>query len=199
MTGQEKIEAIQKILGVVADGVWGKKSQAALNALTNADASSIPPVQIFQAPGDRVDDRSETAIATLHPKVQPFARAFVKLAAAGGVTIKITSGTRTYAEQDALFKKGGVTKARGGQSNHNFGIAIDITIFNGKTPVWESPKYKDLGQLGKSLGFEWGGDWKSFKDEPHFQLRPPWAKGLSEQQMLSELRSRHNSGIDAFA
>lgn len=193
-----KIEQIQEILGVAADGVWGKRSQSALDALIAAPASSSQSVVQIN-PGDRVDDRSEAAIATLHPKVQPVARAFVKLAAQGGVTIKITSGTRTYAEQDALFNKGGVTKARGGQSNHNFGIAIDITIFDGKTPVWESRNYKTLGQLGKSLGFEWGGDWKSFKDEPHFQLRPPWAKQMSESQMLAELRRRHDKNIDAFA
>lgn len=193
-----KITQIQEILGVTADGVWGKHSQSALDALIQSP--STPPQPVVQvAPGDRVDNRSEAAIATLHSVIQPVARQFVKLSTRNGIPIKITSGTRTYAEQNALFAKGGVTKARGGQSNHNFGIAIDVTIFDGNTPVWESPKYKTLGEMGKSLGFEWGGDWKSFKDEPHFQFRPPWAKQMSESQMLAELRRRHDNGIDAFA
>lgn len=200
-----KIQEIQTLLGVTADGKWGPKSQAALE-LAKAQSFGEPTPSVAEPPPTNqppssglVDPRSEAAIATLHRKVQPVARQFVNLAAQNGITIKITSGTRTYAEQNKLFAQGGVTKARGGQSNHNFGIAIDVTIFDGKNPVWESPKYKELGQMGKSLGFEWGGDWKSFKDEPHFQLRPPWAKQMSESQMLSELRRRHDNGIDAFA
>lgn len=180
------VKELQEFLGVSADGAWGPKSQSALDA-------------VLQSAGDRVDARSETAIATLHPKVQPIARALVKAAAQGGITIKITSGTRTYAEQDALFAKGGVTKARGGQSNHNFGLAFDVTIFDGPNPVWESPKYQAVGQLGKSLGLSWGGDWKSIVDEPHFELRPAWAAHLSESDMLAELRRRHDTGKDAFA
>lgn len=30
--------------------------------------------------------------------------------------------------------------------------------------------WKNLGALGRKLGLEWGGDWKSFPDQPHFQL-----------------------------
>lgn len=30
--------------------------------------------------------------------------------------------------------------------------------------------YKTLTGIGKSLGFEWGGDWKGFKDKPHSQM-----------------------------
>lgn len=188
------IADIQRLLGVTPDGKWGVRSQAALDAVLRP----TPKQTDAAVSGDRVDERSETAIATLHRKVQPVARRFVKLAAENGITIKITSGSRTYAEQDALFAKGNVTKARGGFSNHNFGLAFDVTIFQGSSPVWESPKYKTLGALGKSVGLSWGGDWKSFEDEPHFQLEPSWAAGMSESKMLTELRRRHDNGIDAF-
>ena len=43
--------------------------------------------------------------------------------------------------------------------------------------------FKRVGELGKSLGLEWGGSWKSPVDKPHFQL-PYWgstAKKLKEQ------------------
>ena len=196
MTPQDDIKRIQVILRVVADGIWGTKSQAAMDALLNAVNMPAPPPQ---SPLARVDERSEGNIATLHPRVQPLARALVVNAAAQGITIKILSGTRTYAEQDALFAKGGVTKARGGFSNHNFGIAFDVGAFNGTRYVPESPIYKAVAVLAKQLGFEWGGDWKSFVDEPHYQLRPPWARGMSERDMLAELRSRRASGKDAFA
>jgi peptidoglycan L-alanyl-D-glutamate endopeptidase CwlK len=195
------ISQLQTFIGVKSDGQWGPKSQAALEAIIHpatAPATPILPAQNAAA-GGAVDARSETAIATLHRKVQPVARQFVKLAADNGITIKITSGTRTYAEQDVLYAKGNVTKARGGYSNHNFGLAFDITLFQGSSPVWESPKYKTLGALGKSLGLSWGGDWQSFEDEPHFQLEPEWALGMSEKEMLTELRKRHDAGKDAFA
>lgn len=150
------------------------------------------------------DSRSEGNIATLHPRIQPLARQLIKDAAAAGITAKVTSGTRTYAEQDALYAQGRpngkiVTNAKGGQSNHNFGIAFDVTVFNGASPVWDGPQYETLGELGKKLGLEWGGDWASIQDQPHFELRPDWAKDMSEGMMLSSLRLRHSDGRDAFA
>lgn len=194
------IKELQTFLGVTADGAWGPKSQAALDSVLHPKPTDATiPFLSGDDTGDKVDARSETAIATLHRVVQPVARRMVKLAAQNGITVKITSGTRTYAEQDKLFAQGGVTKARGGQSNHNFGLAFDLTIFDGDKPVWESAEYKTLGKLGKSLGLTWGGDWTSIVDEPHFELHPPWAEGMSEGQMLSELRRRHDNGIDAFA
>jgi len=53
-----------------------------------------------------VDDRSEKAIATLLPQVQPYARALVKKAAQHGITIKVIAGMRTYDEQNELFTQG---------------------------------------------------------------------------------------------
>jgi peptidoglycan L-alanyl-D-glutamate endopeptidase CwlK len=193
-----RIQTILKefVPDLVVDEKWGARSQAALEKVLRPATPEVSTPAPDNA--EKVDARSETAIATLHRNVQPIARALVRTATQAGIQIKVTSGTRTYAEQDKLFAQGGVTKARGGQSNHNFGLAFDITIFDGNQPVWESPKYKTIGQLGKSLGLEWGGDWKSIVDEPHFQLRPKWAEGMSEGQMLAELRRRHDNGIDAF-
>jgi peptidoglycan L-alanyl-D-glutamate endopeptidase CwlK len=65
-----------------------------------------------------------------------------------------------------------VTKADAGHSNHNFGVAWDIGDFTGGTYHPESAVYKKVGEIGKKLGLEWGGDWHGFKDEPHFQAVP---------------------------
>lgn len=151
-----------------------------------------------------VDERSEKNIATLEEAVRPYARALVEKAKALGITIKVISGTRTYAEQDALYAKGRttpgpkVTNARGGYSNHNFGIAFDIGVFVGTSYKGESPQYKAVGVIGTELGLEWGGNWTSIVDEPHFQLRPAWAKGLKEREMLAVLRQRKNDGRPVF-
>ena len=115
------------------------------------------------------------------------------------------SGTRTYGEQNALYEQGRskagriVTNARGGYSNHNFGVAFDIGVFEGGRYLDESPAYKAVGALGIKLGLEWGGNWKTIQDEPHFQLRPAWAREMSERDMLAELRARRERGQSAFA
>jgi peptidoglycan L-alanyl-D-glutamate endopeptidase CwlK len=155
-----------------------------------------------------LDARSITNIATLHPLVQTLAHDLANLAAQAGITIQIISGSRTYAEQDALYAKGRtvkpigkkhrVTNAKGGYSNHNFGIAFDVGVFEGASYKGSSPKYKAVGALGTSIGLDWGGNWKSFVDEPHFQVRPAWASELSERDMVTELRRRHKAGIGPF-
>jgi len=95
---------------------------------------------------------------------------------AEGLNFKITSGRRTFAEQDRLYRQGRslpgprITNARAGQSWHNYGVAYDITLFSGKNPIWESPKYTRAGEIGEELGLEWGGRWK-FVDKPHFQRK----------------------------
>ena len=192
MTITDLIKRVQAELGLVADGLAGPVTWRAIHGrIVNGEVGSE------EIDGD-VDNRSESVIATLHPRVRQYAVALIQKAAAQKIQIKIISGLRTYEEQDALFAKGGVTKARGGYSNHNFGIAFDIGIFDGKGYKPESPQYKAVGSLGMSLGLEWGGSWTSFVDEPHFQLRPQWAKNMSERDMLAELRKRKANGIDAF-
>jgi peptidoglycan L-alanyl-D-glutamate endopeptidase CwlK len=156
------------------------------------------------------DSRTESNLATLHPEAQKRARAFMSaacsMAAQRDLQVRIICGTRTWAEQDALYAKGRttpgpiVTKARGGQSNHNFSIAFDVGVFSfdGKKYLGDHAFYRELGPLGESLGFEWGGRWK-FRDEPHYQLRPAWAAGLPEREMLASLRDRVSKKIDLFA
>lgn len=154
------------------------------------------------------DDRSEIQIATLHPEAQKRARSFLgvakTIASKVGCDVKIISATRSYMEQDAIYARGRttpgkiVTNAAAGHSNHNFGIAFDIGVFRGKEYCDEHPLYNELGTLGKSLGLEWGGDWK-FCDEPHYQLRPAWAKGMTERDMLANLRRRVAQKIDILS
>ena len=160
----------------------------------------------------KLDQRSKNNIATLKPEVQPYALALFEEAAKNGIQIQIVGGTRTYAEQDALYCQGRkisyckgfstsgaiVTNAKAGESNHNFGIAFDIAIFDGKNPIYNSSKYDDVGKFGKKLGLEWGGDWSTFRDRPHFQLRPSWAKNLTEAKMLEELRKRAEKNQSFF-
>ena len=63
-----------------------------------------------------------------------------------------------------------VTKAKAGQSFHNYKCAVDVVpLINGK-PVWDDTMlWSQIGGLGKQVGLEWAGDWKGFQEYPHFQ------------------------------
>ena len=198
----EMIRAVQGALNIQVDGRAGAETWGAIYAaLVKPTVDGVAPEVAIS----RVDPRSETNIATLQPQVQGLARALVQKAADNGITIKVLSGTRSYAEQEALYAKGRtapgpkVTNARGGYSNHNFGIAFDIGVFSGGKFLTDSPKYKAVGVLGMELGLEWGGNWTSIVDQPHFQLRPAWAAGMSERSMLAELRDHQSKGLPVFA
>ncbi len=129
--------------------------------------------------GKTWDHHTNRRIKTLDGRVQGAALKFVnRVQSELKLKIRVTSALRTVKEQDALFKKGGVTKARGGQSYHNYGLAIDIVeIANGKA-LWSTPNWKKIAAIGKSVGFEWGGDWSGFVDKPHFQM--PFGKSVKE-------------------
>jgi peptidoglycan L-alanyl-D-glutamate endopeptidase CwlK len=200
------IRAVQKAVGVDVDGKPGPQTWQAIynRVVPQAPTTGGAPTPDVNAGDTKVDDRSEETIATLLPEVRPYARALINKAAATGITIKAISGLRTYAEQDELYAKGRtkpgpkVTNASGGHSNHNFGIAFDIGVFEENKWLPESPKYKAVGALGVDLGLEWGGNWTTIVDEPHFQLRPSWAADMTESNMLAELRSRKESGTGVY-
>ena len=199
MSMDANIRAVQAKLGVTVDGNPGPQTW---DAIYRQIVGSAP---IPTGTTTLADERSERNIATLLPEVQPLARALLENAAAIGICIKALSGTRSYDEQNTLYEQGRsqpgriVTNARGGYSNHNFGVAFDIGVFEGGRYLDESPAYKAVGALGLKLGLEWGGNWKTIQDEPHFQLRPAWARDLSERDMLAELRARRERGQSACA
>lgn len=194
------IRKVQDLVNVTVDGRAGPETWGAI--YENLSGKKLPKTLTFVG---KVDERSEKTITSLHPQVAPYARSLVQRAATAGIEIKIIGGTRTYAEQDALFAQGRtkpgrrVTNAKGGESNHNFGIAFDIGVFDGRAYLGESPSYDVVGALGMDLGLEWGGEWSTIVDKPHFQLRPDWADRLSEREMLAELRDRVAKGKDAYA
>lgn len=160
------------------DGRWGKNTQIAQEAFDVLFTKTAKEMGAF-------DPRSEACIHTLIPAAQIAARKFLLLDPKDEFIVKILSGTRTYAEQDRLFNQTPrVTKAKGGQSNHNFGIAWDIGIFvNGeyydgsdRDPARaraEEQAYINQRNATKSNvpQIEWGGDWTSIVDRPHYQLR----------------------------
>lgn len=104
-----------------------------------------------------------------------------------GCRLRFAYVYRSNELQNKLFnQRPKVTNAKGGQSIHNYGLAFDIVLLydNDGNGTFEEASWsmiKDFDKDGKSdwmevtnyfksKGWEWGGDWKSFKDAPHFQM-----------------------------
>ena len=95
-----------------------------------------------------------------------------------GIRLRFAYVYRSVEEQNKLFaQRPKVTNARGGQSIHNYGMAFDIVILKDKdnNGTFETASFDidehwiKVVKFFKSKGWTWGGDWKSFKDAPHFE------------------------------
>lgn len=113
----------------------------------------------------------------LHPKVAEMCRAFISACDKAGYPVVITSTYRDAEFQNSLYAKGRttagaiVTKAKGGQSMHNWQVAFDFVPIdsNGKAKWNDEAAFKACGKIAEGLGLEWGGSWK-FRDMPHCQF-----------------------------
>jgi len=94
---------------------------------------------------------------------------------ARGVRYVATMGVRTYEEQNDLWRQGRtkpgavVTNAKGGESQHNFGLAVDFVLDSNPStdkvePIWEADGYKMLSEQATLLGLHSG--W-AYNDLPH--------------------------------
>lgn len=124
------------------------------------------------------DKHTTRRIKTLHPKMRAKVTEFIIRADKElGIKIRVASALRTFEEQTALYAKGRTTKgsivtyAKAGSSLHNYGLAIDIVEIKDGKALWNSPNEAKISRLGKSVGFDWGGDWSSFKDKPHYEMK----------------------------
>lgn len=153
-----------------------------------------------------IDKISLDRVQTLHPLVRESANSILNKAEtvlSGRASLRYAYTFRSFAEQEALYNQGRngnkgpiVTNARAGYSYHNYGLAVDIVlIIDGKSASWDMKSdydkdgksdWMEVVDLFKQEGWAWGGDFKSFKDYPHFQK----TFGYSESQLLSKYNSR---------
>ena len=115
-------------------------------------------------------------IKELHPKVADLCQLFLDKCKEQGIDVIITSTYRDKESQQALYDQGRtkpgniVTKAKPGQSFHNWRVAFDfVPVVNGKAQWNDISLFKKCGEIAKSIGLEWAGDWKSFKEYAHCQ------------------------------
>lgn len=114
-----------------------------------------------------------------HAKLKGVHLDLVKIVASAivitAVDFRVLEGLRTAKRQQELLDAGATTTLR---SRHLTGHAVDLGALVGGKVRWDWPLYHQIAIAMKraarelDLPLEWGGDWKSFKDGPHFQL--PW-------------------------
>lgn len=114
--------------------------------------------------------RSQKNLIGVHPDLVKVAKLAIKLT---DVDFMVTEGVRTKSRQKILFDSGA---SRTMNSRHITGHAIDVAAWIAGGIRWDWPLYKIIATAMKTAADQldipivWGGDWKSFKDGPHFEL-----------------------------
>ncbi|MCU1338853.1 MAG: ycdD [Bryobacterales bacterium] len=136
-------------------------------------------------------------LALVHPTLADRVRQLFAKLKAEGYEFIATQGLRTWEEQNALYAKGRtvmsdvscthdgvsrkpgtcathplgatVTKAPGGHSQHNFGLAVDVTAIDKGIADWNlsHPAWKRMLELAPSCLLAEGAEWRTFPDNPH--------------------------------
>lgn len=120
--------------------------------------------------GYKLGLRSLNNLRGVHPDLVKVVKRAIELSE---VDFTVIEGLRSQARQKELFAKGATTTMR---SRHLTGHAVDIVPYVGGSIRWDWPLFtpieKAMKQASAELGIpiEWGGDWVSFKDGPHWQL-----------------------------
>lgn len=115
-------------------------------------------------------ERDHKALEGVHPDL---VRVVHRLATFSPMGFRVLEGLRTLARQRELVA-GGFSKTL--DSRHLTGHAVDLAPLDGRTVTWQWPAYHRFAPLVKQAArlegvpIEWGGDWWSFKDGPHWQL-----------------------------
>lgn len=116
--------------------------------------------------------RSLSRLEGVHPDL---VRVVKKAAAMSSLDFTVLEGLRTLDRQRQLMSAG-ATKTM--NSRHLTGHAVDIAPMIGGTVRWDWPLYYQLAAIVKdaakaeNVPIQWGGDWRNFKDGPHWEL--PW-------------------------
>lgn len=118
----------------------------------------------------QLSERSHQRLQGVHPDLQ---RVVLLAATLTDTDFIITEGLRTVERQRQLVAKGASQTMN---SRHITGHAVDLAATVDGEVRWDWPLYHRLAaamkEAARQLGIRmvWGGDWRSFKDGPHFEL-----------------------------
>ena len=118
----------------------------------------------------KLGSRSKQRLEGLHPDLIRVVERAIELTE---VDFTVLEGLRTVERQKELVSKGASTTMR---SRHLTGHAVDLGAYVAGSVRWDWPLYYKIAAAVKqaarelNVQIEWGGDWQTFKDGPHFQL-----------------------------
>lgn len=119
-----------------------------------------------------LSQKSKDRLSGVHPDLVKVVQRAIEITTCDFVVLE---GVRSLALQEQLVK---ARASQTMQSRHLTGHAVDIGAYVNGSVRWDWPLYSQLAAAMKkaaaelSVSLEWGGDWKTLKDGPHFQL--PW-------------------------
>lgn len=167
---------------------------------------------------DTLISRSVARLGDVHPSLEEYTIELIKRCYKEGIRVQISSGFRSFIDQAYIYGQGRsyymykgknygrlrddngkllpiVSNAQPGGSIHNYGLAIDYFLVteDGNNSIWNvNADWKRVAAIAKEMGFEWGGDWSSFRDYPHLQF----TKGLTLSQISQGMRPTFPKLID---
>ena len=198
------VSHVQQLLRISVDQKFGRDTETAVREFQQRNAAAAEPgmegkvtrgllaaMEALAAaqPQAQFDFDKRRRLDRVHPKLKETVIRLAARLAARNMSFLVTDGLRTFAEQDELFAQGRtkpgkkVTKARGGFSNHNYGLAIDsYPVISGRVfteiPDGATQQFRKtfnaiqtaIGEEGEAVGLTWGGRWSDPFDPPHLQL-----------------------------
>lgn len=118
----------------------------------------------------KLSKRSLKALEGVNPELVAVVQRAIQITS---VDFVVTEGLRTPERQRVLFDSGASQTLN---SKHLTGDAVDLAAWVDNKVDWSWPLYSKLAAAMKAAAKEldvpiaWGGDWKHFKDGPHFEL-----------------------------
>ena len=141
-------------------------------------------------------------IEELRPKTKALCKLLIEKCKEQGIDIIITQTLRSIELQNAYYSQGReslanvnskrkavglepikesenkiITKAKGGTSPHNYGLAFDVCPVKNGVAQWNDLNtFKKIGKISESINvegytLEWGGTFKTILDLPHYQMK----------------------------
>lgn len=116
--------------------------------------------------------KSRGRLAGVHPDLVKVVERTIEITE---IDFVVLEGVRSKTRQEHLVKAGASQTMR---SRHLTGHAVDLGAYVAGSVRWDWPLYHKLAVSVKQAAaelqvpIEWGGDWTTFKDGPHWQL--PW-------------------------
>ena len=124
--------------------------------------------------GYKLGKKSLSNLKGVHPDLVKVVKRAIELTECD---FTVTEGLRTKERQAQLLKEKKTTTSN---SRHLTGHAVDLAAWVDGTVSWNWDHYYKIAEAVKqaakelNISIEWGGEWKSFPDAPHWQL--PWSK-----------------------